>query len=72
MYSFREGELVSRRPVAVMLVSLVLVGLGCAGLPLLREENNAIRLWIPQVRDRQLLILTFVIEITYRVNVKIK
>ena len=55
-----------------MLVSLVLVGLGCAGLPLLREENNAIRLWIPQVRDRQLLILTFVIEITYRVNVKIK
>jgi len=46
-----EGEAVSRHSVVVLLVSLVVVGLGCAGLPLLHEENNAIRLWIPQSSD---------------------
>jgi len=49
---FREGETVSKNSIPVILISLLLGGLGCAGLPFLEQENNMIRLWIPQVYIR--------------------
>jgi len=45
------GSLTARRPMPVILVSMVVVGLGCAGLPYIKTENNAIKLWIPQNSD---------------------
>ena len=35
----------------VILACLVLTCLGCAGLPFIQTENNAIKLWIPQNSD---------------------
>ena len=41
----------SQKPVPVIIISLVFTLLGCLGLLLLRVENNAIKLWIPQQSD---------------------
>ncbi|XP_023320376.1 uncharacterized protein LOC111695326 [Eurytemora carolleeae] len=49
-----EGETVSKNSIPVILISLLLGGLGCAGLPFLEQENNMIRLWIPQNSDTAL------------------
>ena len=50
-FFFRLGRLTARRPVPVITAFLVFTGLGCAGLPFLQTENNAIKLWIPQNSD---------------------
>ena len=47
----RLGEEICRRPVPVICAALVFTALGCAGLPFLRLESNAIKLWIPQHSD---------------------
>ena len=38
-------------PLPVIVVSLLVTGLGAAGLASIRLENNAIKLWIPQQSD---------------------
>jgi len=45
------GSFTSRRPLPVIVCCVVFTGLGCIGLPFLRPENNAIKLWIPQASD---------------------
>jgi len=45
------GSFTSRKPHIVIALSLILTAIGCAGLPFLQMENNAIKLWIPQESD---------------------
>ena len=47
----RLGVVTSQKPVPVIIISLVFTLLGCLGLMILRVENNAIKLWIPQQSD---------------------
>ena len=50
-FFYRLGSLSASRPVPVILACLVLTCLGCAGLPFIQIENDAIKLWIPQNSD---------------------
>ena len=50
-FNIRLGVVASEKPVPVIIISLVFTLLGCLGLLLLRVENNAIKLWIPQESD---------------------
>ena len=47
----RLGCKVATYPLPVIVVSLLVTGLGAAGLASIRLENNAIKLWIPQQSD---------------------
>lgn len=49
--NFRLGVVASKKPVPVIIISLAFTLLGSLGLLLLRVENNAIKLWIPQQSD---------------------
>jgi len=42
---------VCRRPLPVIVACTIFTALGCCGLPFIRAENNAIKLWIPQASD---------------------
>lgn len=45
------GAFTCRRPLPVIIGCVIFTSLGCLGLPFLRMENNAIKLWIPQESD---------------------
>ena len=45
----RLGSATCRRPLPVIVGCFIFTSLGCLGLPFLRMENNAVKLWIPQV-----------------------
>jgi len=48
---FRLGSFTADRPAPVIIGCLIFTAIGCAGLPFMKTENNAIKLWIPQTSD---------------------
>ena len=60
---FRLGAFTCRRPLPVIIGCFIFTSLGCLGLPFIRMENNAIKLWIPQVCQRDILLSHLFINI---------
>ena len=48
---FHLGSFTANRPAPVIIACIIFTAIGCAGLPFMQTENNAIKLWIPQASD---------------------
>ena len=52
-FFFRYGKSVSSHPYLYILLCLAITGLCGSGLKLFRQENNGIKLWIPETSSQR-------------------